>query len=208
MIPKTSEAENITTHYLILLQGAYRALYILNWIYRYSYEHFWDPIAIIGAVVQVCFSTWALHRVVVIHADTKGSPTPSISPRIIQHMLFFLRFMQLAATTVNGFIFCYLVWSHNNHYCAWYPQSCTLQQKEWAQVPWQFILMITVVRHYCQWRMLILVSAPLPSWKITSLQPGWLTLERHQSASTSFVPLPQWRCFTVSHISLSLTSPA
>src|SRR5271154_6008640 len=163
MIPKTSEAENITTHYLILLQGAYRALYILNWIYRYSYERLWDPISIIGAVIQVCFSTWALHRVLVIHADSNGSPTPSISQRIGQHVLFFLRFMQLGATTVNGFIFCYLVWSHNNHYCAYYPHSCTLQQKESAQVPWEYILMITVVRS-CQCRMLIWVSAPSPSW--------------------------------------------
>ena len=35
MISKTGEAESITSHYLFAL-GAYRALYIFNWAYRYS----------------------------------------------------------------------------------------------------------------------------------------------------------------------------
>jgi len=34
MVSKTGEAESITSHYLFAL-GSYRALYILNWIYRY-----------------------------------------------------------------------------------------------------------------------------------------------------------------------------
>merc|ERR1712211_151767 len=34
MVSKTGEAETITSHYLFAL-GSYRALYILNWIYRY-----------------------------------------------------------------------------------------------------------------------------------------------------------------------------
>lgn len=34
MLRKTGEAENITSHYLFCL-GVYRAMYILNWIYRY-----------------------------------------------------------------------------------------------------------------------------------------------------------------------------
>lgn len=33
MLQRTGEAETITTHYLFAL-GAYRALYIPNWIYR------------------------------------------------------------------------------------------------------------------------------------------------------------------------------
>ncbi|XP_037069578.1 ER lumen protein-retaining receptor-like isoform X2 [Pollicipes pollicipes] len=51
MISKTGEAETITSHYLFAL-GAYRGLYILNWIYRYYYENFSDPIAIVAGVVQ------------------------------------------------------------------------------------------------------------------------------------------------------------
>lgn len=33
MLSRTGEAETITTHYLFAL-GAYRALYIPNWVYR------------------------------------------------------------------------------------------------------------------------------------------------------------------------------
>jgi len=39
MISKTGEAESITSHYLFAL-GSYRALYILNWCYRYYFEGF------------------------------------------------------------------------------------------------------------------------------------------------------------------------
>ena len=37
MVSKTGEAESITSHYLFAL-GSYRALYIVNWIYRYYVE--------------------------------------------------------------------------------------------------------------------------------------------------------------------------
>lgn len=51
MISKTGEAETITSHYLFAL-GAYRALYIVNWIYRYYFEGFYDFIAIVAGCVQ------------------------------------------------------------------------------------------------------------------------------------------------------------
>jgi ER lumen protein retaining receptor len=73
ILQRTGEAETITTHYLAAL-GAYRGLYIPNWIYRsvvlrhlrnslsltrfpgavYSYyvEEFVDPISIISGLVQ------------------------------------------------------------------------------------------------------------------------------------------------------------
>ena len=51
MVSKTGEAETITSHYLFAL-GSYRGLYILNWIYRYHYENFYDVIAIVGGIVQ------------------------------------------------------------------------------------------------------------------------------------------------------------
>jgi ER lumen protein retaining receptor len=38
LLQKTGEVENITSHYIFCL-GAYRGLYILNWIYRYFTEH-------------------------------------------------------------------------------------------------------------------------------------------------------------------------
>ncbi|XP_033108701.1 ER lumen protein-retaining receptor 2 [Anneissia japonica] len=51
MISKTGEAETITSHYLFAL-GAYRALYIINWVYRYYFEGFFDLIAIVAGCVQ------------------------------------------------------------------------------------------------------------------------------------------------------------
>ncbi|CAG5124861.1 unnamed protein product [Candidula unifasciata] len=51
MMSKTGEAETITSHYLFAL-GMYRALYILNWIYRYYFEGFFDLIAVVAGCVQ------------------------------------------------------------------------------------------------------------------------------------------------------------
>merc|ERR1711870_105182 len=51
MVSKTGEAESITSHYLFAL-GSYRGLYILNWIYRFYFESFYDIIAIVAGVVQ------------------------------------------------------------------------------------------------------------------------------------------------------------
>ena len=51
MISKTGEAETITSHYLFAL-GAYRGLYIFNWVYRYYFEGFYDFIAIVAGCVQ------------------------------------------------------------------------------------------------------------------------------------------------------------
>ncbi|KAG8230008.1 hypothetical protein J437_LFUL008449 [Ladona fulva] len=51
LVSKTGEAESITSHYLFAL-GSYRALYLLNWIYRYYSEEHYDLIAIVAGVVQ------------------------------------------------------------------------------------------------------------------------------------------------------------
>ena len=42
MLQRTGEAETITTHYLAAL-GAYRALYVPNWIYRCAAIYLWPP---------------------------------------------------------------------------------------------------------------------------------------------------------------------
>ena len=51
MITKTGEAETITSHYLFAL-GSYRTLYIVNWVWRYYNEGFYDIIAIVAGCVQ------------------------------------------------------------------------------------------------------------------------------------------------------------
>lgn len=51
MISRNGEAETITAHYLFAL-GSYRALYLLNWIYRFYNEDVYDLIAIVSGCVQ------------------------------------------------------------------------------------------------------------------------------------------------------------
>ncbi|CCV00618.1 unnamed protein product [Malassezia sympodialis ATCC 42132] len=53
LLQRLGEAETITTHYIFAL-GAYRALYILNWIYRLIFEpkHHFDYIAFVAGLVQ------------------------------------------------------------------------------------------------------------------------------------------------------------
>ncbi|CAB3402929.1 unnamed protein product [Caenorhabditis bovis] len=51
LLQSTGSAEVITAHYLFAL-GSYRGLYILNWIYRYYTESFFDPIVIVAGIVQ------------------------------------------------------------------------------------------------------------------------------------------------------------
>lgn len=51
LVSKTGEAESITSHYLFAL-GSYRALYLLNWVYRYLVEEHYDLIAIVAGAVQ------------------------------------------------------------------------------------------------------------------------------------------------------------
>lgn len=51
LVSKTGEAESITSHYLFAL-GSYRALYLLNWVYRYVVESHYDLIPIFAGIVQ------------------------------------------------------------------------------------------------------------------------------------------------------------
>lgn len=51
MLQQTGEAETITTHYLFAL-GAYRALYLVNWVYRYVMEGHTDWIAWVAGLIQ------------------------------------------------------------------------------------------------------------------------------------------------------------
>lgn len=44
LLQRLGEAETITTHYIFAL-GAYRALYIINWVYRYVFPGYSLPLA-------------------------------------------------------------------------------------------------------------------------------------------------------------------
>ena len=51
MLQRTGEAETITTHYIFAL-GAYRGLYILNWVWRFFTEGYVDLIASFAGLLQ------------------------------------------------------------------------------------------------------------------------------------------------------------
>ncbi|AOW03677.1 ER lumen protein retaining receptor-domain-containing protein [Yarrowia lipolytica] len=51
MLQRTGQAENLTIHYIAAL-GVYRALYILNWIYRFWTEDKTNLVAFIGGIIQ------------------------------------------------------------------------------------------------------------------------------------------------------------
>jgi len=51
MLRRTGKTDNITQHYIFAL-GLYRALYIPNWIYRYYFDGYVDPIAWVAGLVQ------------------------------------------------------------------------------------------------------------------------------------------------------------
>ena len=143
VIPKTNIPENKKIHYILILQSGYRAFYLVNWVIRFHFERYSDPIAWAAGVVQVFLSAVALQHLI---TSRKVAPTvldPSGKGPL--QILFLLRFVQLGATVISGYIWCNLVWSHNNHYCAWYPRTCTDEQKQSVKVPWQFIVMIAAV---------------------------------------------------------------
>eukprot|EP00697_Spironema_sp_BW2_P001039 gnl/Spiro4/11415_TR6026_c0_g1_i1.p1 gnl/Spiro4/11415_TR6026_c0_g1~~gnl/Spiro4/11415_TR6026_c0_g1_i1.p1 ORF type:complete len:257 (+),score=57.65 gnl/Spiro4/11415_TR6026_c0_g1_i1:85-771(+) len=63
MLLKTREVENLTSHYMICL-GAYRALYILNWVYRWYTDPMYGPqwiIWISGVVQTVLYGDFAFY---------------------------------------------------------------------------------------------------------------------------------------------------
>lgn len=78
-------------------------------------------------------------------ADEVTIPEVSWFQKIYLQVLFILRFIQLGFSTMTLYMFCYLVWHHNNHYCALYPYGCSIKERENVKVPWAEILMIFTV---------------------------------------------------------------
>lgn len=54
LLRQTSVPTVIDSYYLVTL-GAYRALYILNWIWRATQKDFADPIAVVFGIIQTAF---------------------------------------------------------------------------------------------------------------------------------------------------------
>lgn len=78
LVSKTGEAESITSHYLFAL-GSYRALYLLNWIYRYYAEAHYDPIAIFAGAIQTILYCDFFYLYITKVLKGKKTPTSSVN---------------------------------------------------------------------------------------------------------------------------------
>jgi ER lumen protein retaining receptor len=54
MLVKTKATWGFLSTYMLML-GTYRGLYIANWIFRYNKDGHLDPVAILPAIVHVCW---------------------------------------------------------------------------------------------------------------------------------------------------------
>ena len=72
MIIKSGETEAYMVTYIIATT-LYRGLYILNWIYRYNYEDFYDIIAIVSGCVQTLVNTIISCYVLRVYKKQKAS---------------------------------------------------------------------------------------------------------------------------------------
>lgn len=62
LIYKQGTIDKVMTYYIIML-GSYRAFYILNWLYRYHTENYWEPIAFCSGCVQTVIYLYFLVRI-------------------------------------------------------------------------------------------------------------------------------------------------
>jgi len=80
LLQKLKDVENLTSHFVGAM-GAYRAFYILNWVYRFFVEdHFRDWVSVMGGMVQTvlycdffyyyAMSKWYGHKLVLPMAQT------------------------------------------------------------------------------------------------------------------------------------------
>jgi ER lumen protein retaining receptor len=76
MITRHQKVENITALYMASL-GAYRALYLANWVWRYwSEPHYWSPIAWVAGAVQTAIYSDFLWEFYKHKTDTTKSNAP------------------------------------------------------------------------------------------------------------------------------------
>ncbi|CAI6345977.1 unnamed protein product [Macrosiphum euphorbiae] len=72
MLSRTSKDKSIISHYLFAM-GSYKALYILNWIYRYKESNFYDPIVVVAGIVETII-TFCGYLSIFIEPKAKSGP--------------------------------------------------------------------------------------------------------------------------------------
>lgn len=145
LIKKLGKVENPIVHWLVLVQSGYRIFYLFNWVERYFTQGYWDPISVYTGSIQAATTIIVLGVFFSVQGNPESS-TPSPLILTIRSWYFsILRYIQLGTIVIVGYVFCYLVWMHNHHACKWYPNWCTDIEKANANVPWEYIVMITVL---------------------------------------------------------------
>ena len=72
MIVKSGETEAYVVWYIVAT-ALYRGLYILNWIYRYNYESFYDIIAIVSGCIQTVVNSAISLYVLKVYKSQKAA---------------------------------------------------------------------------------------------------------------------------------------
>lgn len=137
------EGENITVYYLVLCQSAHCVFYLLQYICS-AFDGYYAPGRLLPTIIQVALSALTFRRILSIHSKITAT-VPALSSKMTSHLVHLLRFFQLGSTAIAGFIYCFLTFWHNNHYCTFYPSLCTASQMKDINVPWPLIVMITTV---------------------------------------------------------------
>jgi hypothetical protein len=145
LISKTGEPTNFAVHYLVIIQSGYRVFSVLYYVSMlFPQLSLRYMCALVAGTVQVGIAIVALRRVLSAHSKTPSS-VPAVPSIVVAHVVNLLRFGQLLSAAIGGYIFCLLIFFHNNHYCAFYTWACTPEEMEMLKVPWQHIVMLISV---------------------------------------------------------------
>ena len=151
---RKSDTKDVTVHYLVALQGVYRGFDLLDSIYLtmkcnsyycssgFSHLGFW------AFTIQTVLVIVGIRKIFLRHTNTPATESiiPALSSKMTSCLLFILRYIQLGTSAIGIYLFSYLVWAYNNHYCAWYGLPyCTETEMNFIKVPWSYMLLITAV---------------------------------------------------------------
>ncbi|XP_068151150.1 ER lumen protein-retaining receptor-like [Drosophila tropicalis] len=80
MVKKSGEIEKFMIHYLIAF-GSYRAIYLINWVYRYIVESHYDLIAIFAGIVQTIIYVLGFFLLRGVNIDVNDKENEPQSPK-------------------------------------------------------------------------------------------------------------------------------
>jgi hypothetical protein len=147
---RKSDTKDVTVHYLVALQGASRGFDLLCSIYLTlkGNSYLFNDLDSWTCIIQTVLAIVAIRKIFLRHTNTPATESiiPALSSKMTSCLLFILRYIQLGTSAIAIYLFSYLVWAYNNHYCAWYGlPHCTETEMNMSKVPWSYMVLITVV---------------------------------------------------------------